>query len=212
MALALRQRSESIGTRTLRDKEEMMKANMLLGAFAVVVSLIWGVAPASADPDPHMLRPYSGQHGGCPHTMDHHGPAADHLHHLLRHQKEIGLTEEQVRKLRAIDLEFDRGRIKLEAEIHVTERELMALLEEEKTDLSAIEAKVKQSANLEAALRMLAFGARRDALAVLTPEQREKAKAAHEKMIKDRMSQHRGCSSVGSSWGRDESTESAQIR
>jgi Spy/CpxP family protein refolding chaperone len=56
-------------------------------------------------------------------------------------------------------------------------------VEDEKTDLSAHEAKVKQSEMLEVGLRMLAFKARRDGLAVLTPEQREKGKAAHEKRM-----------------------------
>jgi Spy/CpxP family protein refolding chaperone len=52
-------------------------------------------------------------------------------------------------------------------------------VEEEKTDLPAIEAKVKQSELLEVGLRMLAFKARHDALGVLTPEQRAKGKAGH---------------------------------
>jgi Spy/CpxP family protein refolding chaperone len=103
----------------------------------------------------------------------------DHLQHLLKHQKEIGLTEEQVKKLKAIELDFDRGWIRADAEVHVAERELRALVEEEKSDLSAIEAKVKQSEMLEVGLRMLAFKARHDALAVLTPEQRAKGKAGH---------------------------------
>ncbi len=51
----------------------------------------------------------------------------------------------------------------------------------ENTDLSTIEAKVKQSEKLEVGLRMVAFKARHEALAVLMPEQREKGKAAHEK-------------------------------
>jgi hypothetical protein len=65
-------------------------------------------------------------------------------------------------------------------------------VEDEKTDLSAHEAKVKQSKMLEVGLRMLAFKARRDGLAVLTPEQREKGKAAHEKRMQERMSGHGG--------------------
>jgi protein CpxP len=58
-----------------------------------------------------------------------------------------------------------------------------ALLEDENTELSTLETKVKQSELLEVGLRMAAFKARRDALAVLMPEQREKAKAAHEKRM-----------------------------
>jgi hypothetical protein len=50
-----------------------------------------------------------------------------------------------------------------------------------------LEAKVKQSEMLEVGLRMSAFKARRIALAVLTPEQREKAEAAHEKRMHELM-------------------------
>jgi Spy/CpxP family protein refolding chaperone len=105
--------------------------------------------------------------------------SADHLQHLLKHQKEIGLTEEQVKKLKAIELDFDRGQIKIDAEIQIAERELRALVEDEKGDLSAIEAKVKQSGALDVGRRMLAFKSRHDALAVLTPEQRAKGKDGH---------------------------------
>ncbi len=122
--------------------------------------------------------------------MGHVVHSADHLRHLLKHQKEIGLTEEQVKKLKAIELDFDRGWIKSDAEIHVAERELLALVEDEKTDLSAIEAKVKQSGMLEVGLRMLAFKARHDALGVLTPEQREKGKAAHENRMSGMYGMH----------------------
>jgi Spy/CpxP family protein refolding chaperone len=93
-----------------------------------------------------------------------------------------------VKKLNAIELDYDRVRIRTEAEIHVAERELRALVEDEKTELSTLEAKVKQSEMLEVGLRMAAFKARGDALAVLTPEQREKAKAAHERRMHEMMS------------------------
>jgi Spy/CpxP family protein refolding chaperone len=74
----------------------------------------------------------------------------------------------------------------------------LTLVEDEKTDLSAFEAKVKQSEMLEAGLRMSAFKARHDALGVLTPEQREKGKASHEKKMHGMMSgQHGGSSSGG---------------
>jgi Spy/CpxP family protein refolding chaperone len=45
---------------------------------------------------------------------------------------------------------------------------------------------------------MLAFKARHDALAVLTPEQREKGKAGHEKRMHEMMSgRHGGAPSAG---------------
>jgi len=118
--------------------------------------------------------------------MGHQGGAGHFLRHLLKHQKEIGLTEDQVARLKAIHLELDRTRIRTEAEVLVAERELAAMVQDDKADLAAIEAKVKQSEALEAGLRLAAIKAKRDAMALLTPEQREKERSQHEKMIPHR--------------------------
>lgn len=150
-----------------------MKTKILsISVISMIALLIFGVQPSLAGPEPG---PYGEMRG-------HHPQHANHLRHLLNHQKEIGLTEEQVKKLKAIELDFDRVRIRSEAEIHIAERELQTLVEgEEQADLSKVEAKLKQSEMLEVGLRMSAFKARNEALAVLTPEQRAKGKAAHEK-------------------------------
>jgi Spy/CpxP family protein refolding chaperone len=163
-----------------------MKTNVLISIMGLIAMLGLAVQPSLADSEQAGAHAHSGKHGCCEMMMGHMGhdsQSADHLQHLLKHQKEIGLAEEQVKKLKAIELDFDRGRIKSGAEIQVAERELRALAEDEKTDLSAIEAKVKQSEMLEVGLRMLAFKARHDALAVLTPEQRAKGKAGHGSMM-----------------------------
>lgn len=170
-----------------------MNPKLVLSAVTILGLLGWNVQPGLANFEHGYAgysHHYSGGHHGCEEIMGHgrhYGHGANHLRHLLEHQKEIGLTEEQIKKLKAIELDFDRTRIKTDAEIHVAERELQALVEDEKTELSAIEAKVKQSEILEVGLRMAAFKARRDALAVLTPEQREKAKAAHERRMHEMM-------------------------
>lgn len=162
-----------------------MNAKLVLSAVMILGVVGWQVQPGLANSGhgaSSYIHGYSSDHHGCEEMLRHggrHAHVADHLRHLLKHHKEIGLTEEQIKRLKAIELDYDRASIKTEAEIHLAERELRALLEEEKTELSALEAKVKQSEMLEVNLRMAAFKARRDALAVLTPEQREKAKAAH---------------------------------
>jgi len=170
-----------------------MRTKVVISMMSLIAMLGFGVQPSLADPERGYSHAYSDEHGCCAEMMGHMGSmgnmghmghmghdvhSADHLRHLLKHQKEIGLTEEQVKKLKAIELDFDRGWIKSDAEIHVAERELLALVEDEKTDLSAIEAKVKQSGMLEVGLRMLAFKARHDALGVLTPEQRVRFKTS----------------------------------
>jgi Spy/CpxP family protein refolding chaperone len=129
-------------------------------------------------------------HGGGGHSsMGGYGAGMMHnstghlIRHLLKHEVEIGLTAEQVTKLKDMQLNLDKTRIKSEADIQVAERELKALTEDEKSDLGAIEAKLKQSGDLQVGLRMVSIKARRDVLALLTPEQRAKEKSEHEKML-----------------------------
>ncbi|ULA61991.1 MAG: conserved exported protein of unknown function [Nitrospira sp.] len=117
-----------------------------------------------------------------------HGGAGHLIRHLLKHEKEIGLTAEQVSKLKELQLNLDKSRIKMEADIQVAEREVKALTDDEKSDIGAIEAKLKQSADVQIGLRVLSVKTRRDALALLTPEQRAKEQAEHDKM----MQQHKG--------------------
>jgi len=112
----------------------------------------------------------------------HHATTGHLLRGLLRSQKEMGLSDEQVTKIKAIQLDLDKTRIKAEADIMIAEREAEALIEDSKSDLTAIEGKIKQSEGLQTGLRMAAIKARRDALATLTPEQSERLKAVHERM------------------------------
>ena len=112
-----------------------------------------------------------------------HSSAGHLIRHLLKHEKDIGLTADQVTKLKDIQLNLDKTRIKSEADIQVAERELKALTDDEKSDLKAIEAKLRQSEDMQVALRMTSIKTRRDVLALLTPEQRAKEKAEHEKMM-----------------------------
>ncbi len=112
-----------------------------------------------------------------------HNSTGQLIRHLLKNEKDIGLTAEQVTKLKDMQLNLDKTRIKSEADIQVAERELKALTDEEKSDLGTIEAKLKQSADLQVALRMVSIKARRDVYALLTPEQRTKEKTEHEKVM-----------------------------
>lgn len=112
-----------------------------------------------------------------------HGSTGHLIRHLLKHQKEVGLTADQVARLKEMQLNLDRTRIKTEADIQVAERELKALIDDDKSDLSAIEAKLKQSEDLQLSLRLASIKARREVVGLLTPEQRAKEQAEHEKMM-----------------------------
>jgi len=68
-----------------------MKTNILtMSVIGMIALLGLGVQPSLASPEP-------GPYG----EMREHQPQhANHLRHLLKHQKELGLTEEQVKKLK----------------------------------------------------------------------------------------------------------------
>ena len=116
--------------------------------------------------------------GMARHGMSGHGGMTSHiLRHLLRHQQDLGLTDEQVTKLKALALDQDRAQIRAHADVQVADRELRALVTDEKTELSAIEAKVKERGSFKAKLSFMRIKAKRDLYAVLTPEQREKTES-----------------------------------
>ena len=131
---------------------------------------------------------YGGSHGMPGMGMMMHAGTGHMLRHMLKHEKDIGLNADQVAKLKQMQLELDKTRIKSEADIMIAQREVKAMVEDEKSDLGAIEAKLKQSEEMEVALRMAAIKTRREAMGLLTPEQREKEKAVHDKM----MQEHKG--------------------
>jgi len=105
------------------------------------------------------------------------------LQHLLKQGKEIGLTPEQVGKLKTMQLDLSRAQVRAEADIKVATLELHALVEDEKADSAAIQAKVDQLKRAEGSLLFTAIKSKRDAMAILTPEQREKEHALRDKMM-----------------------------
>ena len=105
-----------------------------------------------------------------------------YLKHLLKHAKEIGLTQEQISKLKALQLDFKRTEARLEADTKIATLELHALLEDEQADLNAIQTRVDQLKKSEGACLVAAIKGKRNAMAMLTPEQREKEHVLHEQM------------------------------
>jgi periplasmic protein CpxP/Spy len=160
-------------------------------ALTVGMSTVWANEPGYGK---------EGYGSGGHSSMGGHGSSMMHnstghlIRHLLKHEHDIGLTAEQVTKLKEMQLTLDKVRIKTEADIQVAERELKALMEDEKLDLGGIETKLKQSGDLQVGLRMASIKARRDVYALLTPEQRAKEKAEHEKVMQQHKDAGKGYS------------------
>ncbi len=166
-----------------------MTTKLFTLATASAIACALTVSPGWANPEGgyggHGGSYEKGRHGMGAAMMEMmmHGGAGHLIRHLLKHEKEIGLSAEQVTKLKDMQLNLDKNRIKMEADIQIAERELKALTEDEKSDVGAVETKLKQSADVQVGLRLLSIKTRRDAMALLTPEQRAKQQAEHDKMM-----------------------------
>lgn len=171
-----------------------MTTKLFTLATASALACALTVSPAWANPEGgyggHGGGYEKGRHGMGATMMEMmmHGGAGHLIRHFLKHEKDIGLSADQVSKLKDMQLNLDKNRIKMEADIQIAERELKALTEDEKSDVGAVETKLKQSADVQVGLRLLSIKTRRDAMALLTPEQRTKQQAEHDKV----MQQHKG--------------------
>lgn len=163
------------------------KKRWIVGLEGVVLIVAIAVFPSFADEGHGKMM----GHGG--HDQDEQvGQSGHYFMHLLTHAKEIGLTPEQIRKLKAMQLDFKRTEARLEADTKIAKLELHGLLEDEQADLNAIQAKVAQLKNSEGACLFAAVRSKHNAMALLTPDQRERDRAYHEQMKSEGGGQHGG--------------------
>jgi len=143
---------------------------------AIGVLLTWVVCipreVRADDPSQMMMRGGHPEHGRTMHDFVGHS-----LHRLLRHGKDLGLSQEQRAKIKAIATDYTKTRIREEADLKLAEVDVRTLIHDEKADLAAIETALKKSESTHTALRLDGVKALRAAAAVLTPEQREKWRA-----------------------------------
>ena len=126
------------------------------------------------DPSQRMMRGEQPRHQGrAMHDLVGHS-----LQRLLRYQKDLGLSEEQRARIKAIATDYAKTRIREEADFKLAEVDVRRLVHDQKADLSAIEAAMKKSESAHTVLRLEGVKALRAAAAVLTPEQREKWRAS----------------------------------
>lgn len=93
---------------------------------------------------------------------------------LIRRAKEIGLTPEQVTKVRAEMLATQSKAIDLHAKVEHSRVEAAKLLSADKVDEKAVDAQIDEATKAEAEMHKLHVGAMLRIRALLTPEQRQK--------------------------------------
>ena len=154
--------------------------SVMLAIGALLTWVVCVPAEVRAESSPAMTRgSHHSVHGG--HMPDFVGHS---LHGLLRHKKDLGMSEEQRAKIKAIATDYAKTRIREEADLKLAEVDVRTLVHDEKAELPAIETAMKKSESAHTALRLDGVKALRAASAVLTPEQHEKWRAI-------RMERHR---------------------
>ncbi|MCA9395377.1 MAG: Spy/CpxP family protein refolding chaperone [Candidatus Omnitrophica bacterium] len=102
-------------------------------------------------------------------------------HFLLKHQDELGLSEDQVKQIKKLKLSTKKAVIAKEAEIDIVTVDLHAVLWEESPDAAAVRSLVSKKYDLKKEKALTVTDAFLQLKTVLTAEQKEKAKAVWKK-------------------------------
>jgi Spy/CpxP family protein refolding chaperone len=134
-----------------------------------MAGIVYVAANVRAEANPGVMRGPHFEHGRSMHDF-----VGYSLHKLLRHPKDLGLSEEQSERIKAIAAEYVKNRIQRKADIELAELNAQTRLFDEKAELADIETALRRSEAARTALRLEGVKALRAASAILTPEQREK--------------------------------------
>ncbi len=122
------------------------------------------------------------RHGfGSTHPGTHQG-ATEFITHLLKFKEGMSVTAKQEQQLHALKTTYKKTRIKMKAEVQLASVDLHEVLKDEKASLSDIEVQFNAMHALKTKLYMASIKAKRDAKAVLSPEQRSRMDNIHERM------------------------------
>jgi Spy/CpxP family protein refolding chaperone len=99
----------------------------------------------------------------------------------------LGLTEEQLSKMKSLRVSYEKERIKKEAEIKIAELEFVELLDQKELDMPKIEAKLKLLGSLQAELGFFRVKKLQETRTFLSPEQFTQFKAYTHQAVGPRM-------------------------
>ena len=142
---------------------------------AGLVALVGGTGSlAGADPgsaqDPHGKQPHAGMgYGNSAHEgMEHHGGLSP-----LDMKDELGLSEDQVTRLRPLELDYRKTMIQNGADLRVAMVDMGTLMDAKQADMDAITRKVDEISLLQKNMMMYRVGVYLKVKEVLTPAQYE---------------------------------------
>jgi len=132
--------------------------------------------------------------GGHRNHIEHGGPV---FGDPARMQKELGLTDEQVKKIADINKSHERQMLDYREKLSPKSIQLKRLLLDETVDMARVRVLVKEIADLRAELQILRIQHRLDIEKVLTPEQKVKMRQHRKHMMKNKDSGPKGHGPMG---------------
>lgn len=101
-------------------------------------------------------------------------------------RRELGLTDEQMKRLRDMGTQAQRSGIRTRADLEIKQLDLQELLGAANPDRAAIDRTIREIAELRAAEMKAGIDMRLGLQSVLTPEQREKMRGLRERRFRER--------------------------
>ena len=117
------------------------------------------------------------------------GPGLGRVARNKAFQERIGLTPEQVEKIRTQESGFVKMRIRSQADLRVKRMELAELVAADKPDRALIDKKLREINDAEFAARKAAIDHRLTMRDILTPEQKQKLEELGQELRQRRMQQ-----------------------
>lgn len=129
------------------------------------------------------------RHGGEGKWMgkQHKGKQGDQIGRLLRAADEIGLSDEQVAKLKEMRIDFKMAAIERRAEVEKASVQLKFLMADPESSEREVHAAIERVAGLKAEMHKMKFSAHRNVTSLLTESQRDKIEARRKEMRSDKI-------------------------
>lgn len=167
----------------------MKKSNLILALTVLAFAAAPLTVAAAKDGGRGYHKGSMQQDGFGRHHGKHHGKRGKGMdgmlyhkaHFLLMHQDELGLSEDQVKRIKSLKTSTQKAVIATEAEIDIVKVDLRAAMWEEEPDAAAVRGLVSKKYDLKKEKALTVTDAFLELKTVLTAEQKDKAKAVWKK-------------------------------
>ena len=111
-----------------------------------------------------------------------HQGAIEFINHILKFKEGMSIDASQEEQLRTLKAQYKKDRVTMKANVELANIDLHELLRNDQATLSDIETHLKKVHELKADLYMASIKAKREARAVLSPEQQARMDKIHERI------------------------------